>query len=263
MRRTVSFKAAPGAPDELDKHVPGYTGFIPAAQHVVALTFGQATTALLQERTADNDPAKWRKHVSYAEFTPPRTPIEKHHIPGYSGFVPGVVADSGQLFGKTFGKMTLKAIKGGYEADGSTDRMSSVQHDMLADATSGHPAESRDFKEGGSSWSGASPFRDDLDYQVGSVHPHNPQAWGLATGGEPWRESALLERCAHTRSQRSARDRRCGEPPSLTRALAHSPLIPFAPRATHQPAQSRCVAHSVIALPLCPRLLSPPCPLAG
>lgn len=99
----------------LKHHIPGYTGFIPASQHVVAMTFGQATTHLLNERTSDGDPAKWRKHVSYAEFTPPRTPIEKHHIPGYSGFVPGVVADSGQLFGRTFGKMTLKAIKGEYE----------------------------------------------------------------------------------------------------------------------------------------------------
>ncbi|KAG8468255.1 hypothetical protein KFE25_013338 [Diacronema lutheri] len=179
---------------DLDHHVPGYTGYIPSAQHVLAMTFGQATTHLLKERAADDDPAKWRKHVSYAEFTPPRTPIEKHHIPGYSGFVPGVVADSGQLFGKTFGKMTLKAIKGEYEADGSRDRLTTVEKDMLADAAGSHPAESKDFKEGGSSWSGASPYRSDLDYEVGTIHPHQPQPWGLATGAEPWRESALVSR---------------------------------------------------------------------
>jgi hypothetical protein len=179
---------------DLGHHIPGYTGFIPASQHVVAMTFGQATTHLLRERTANADPSKWRKHVSYAEFTPPRTPIEKHHMPGYAGFVPGVIADSGQLFGKTFGKMTLKAIKGGYEGSEDKERMSSVEKDMLAEAAGSHPAESRDFKEGGSSWTGASPYRDDLDYTVGTIQPHQPQSWGLATGAEPWRESALLER---------------------------------------------------------------------
>lgn len=178
----------------ITSHVPGYTGYIPNSQHVVAMTFGQATNHLLQEQGADDDPTKWRKHVSYAEFTPPRTPIEKHHIPGYSGFVPGVVADSGQLFGKTYGKMTLKAIKGEYESNGESDRLTTVEKQMLADAAGSHPAESKDSLEGGSSWSGASPYRAPFDYEVGTIHPHQPQSWGLATGAEPWRESALIAR---------------------------------------------------------------------
>jgi len=178
---------------ERTHHIPGYTGFIPSSQHVMALTFGQATTHLLKERTPNGDPVKWRKHVSYAEFLPPRTPVEKHHIPGYSGFVPGVVADSNKLFGKTFGKMTLKAIKGDYDYEDS-DRLTTVEKEMLAEAAGTHPADSRDFKEGGSSWSGASPYRAKLDYKAGTIHPSQPQPWGLASGAEPWRESALIER---------------------------------------------------------------------
>lgn len=65
---------------------------------------------------------------------------------------------------------------------------------MLAEAAGSHPAESRDFKEGGSSWSGSSPYREQLDYEMGTQHPHQPQPWGLATGSEPPRQSALIER---------------------------------------------------------------------
>ena len=58
-----------------------YTGFLPGGQHQMAKTYGQASAAALRERQANADPLKWRKHVSYAEFTPPHTPAEGHHIP--------------------------------------------------------------------------------------------------------------------------------------------------------------------------------------
>jgi len=208
---------ADAMPQEAAHRIPGYTGFIPASQHVLAMTFGQASAHLLNERTANDDPAKWRKHVSYAEFTPPRTPIEKHHIPGYSGFVPGVVADSGQLFGKTFGKMTLKAIKGGYEE--TEDSNLTVEKEMLAYAAQSLP----DFEEGGSSWAGASPFRADLEYEVGTIQPHQPQSWGLATGAEPWRESALLER------MRAKGNRNQEEKPSVRYYAKNDPCDPNDP----------------------------------
>ena len=51
----------------------------------MAKTYGQASEATLSERQANADPLKWRKFVSYTEFTPPHTPAEEHHIPGYSG----------------------------------------------------------------------------------------------------------------------------------------------------------------------------------
>lgn len=205
-------------------HIPGYTGYIPDAQHVVAMTFGQATTHLLKERGASDNPAAWRKHVSYAEFTPPRTPVEKHHITGYSGFVPGVVADSGQLFGKTYGKMTLKAIKGEYDGDEQRDRMVTVEKQMLADAAGSHPAESRDSLEGGSSWAGASPYRAPLDYEPGVVHPFQPQQWGLATGAEPPRPSALIERMRRKGQAQHADDK-----PSVRYYAKNDPCNPSDP----------------------------------
>ncbi|KAJ1638375.1 hypothetical protein T492DRAFT_945261 [Pavlovales sp. CCMP2436] len=220
---------ADAMPQEAAHRIPGYTGFIPASQHVLAMTFGQASAHLLNERTANDDPAKWRKHVSYAEFTPPRTPIEKHHIPGYSGFVPGVVADSGQLFGKTFGKMTLKAIKGGYEE--TEDSNLTVEKEMLAYAAQSLP----DFEEGGSSWAGASPFRADLEYEVGTIQPHQPQSWGLATGAEPWRESALLERMRAKGNRNQEEKPSALSRPSTAQLSANlideaSGVIPYKPR---------------------------------
>ena len=76
----------------------------------MAKTYGQASAATLVERQSNGDPLKWRKFVSYAEFTPPHTPSEGHHIPGYSGHVPGVYAEN--LYARTYGKTTLNAIGG-------------------------------------------------------------------------------------------------------------------------------------------------------
>lgn len=76
----------------------------------MAKTYGQASAAALAERQANGEPLKWRKFVSYAEFTPPHTPVEGHHIPGYSGHVPGVYAEN--LYAKTYGKTTLQAVGG-------------------------------------------------------------------------------------------------------------------------------------------------------
>jgi hypothetical protein len=78
----------------------------------MAKTYGQASSATLAERQANGDPLKWRKFVSYSEFTPAHTPAEEHHLPGYAGFVPGVFAEN--LYAKTYGKTTLQAIKGNF-----------------------------------------------------------------------------------------------------------------------------------------------------
>lgn len=87
-----------------------YTGFLPGGQHHMAKTYGKASSAALKERQANDDPLKWRKFVSYAEFTPPHTPAEGHHVPGYSGHVPGVYAEN--LYAKTYGKTTFQAVSG-------------------------------------------------------------------------------------------------------------------------------------------------------
>ena len=90
----------------------GYTGFLPGGQHQMAKTYGNVSKATLAERQANDDPLKWRKFVSYAEFTPPKTPAEGHFIPGYSGNVAGVYSEN--LFAKTYGKTTLQAVSGDY-----------------------------------------------------------------------------------------------------------------------------------------------------
>ena len=78
----------------------------------MAKTYGQTSKDALAERQANDDPLKWRKFVSYAEFTPPKTPVEGHFIPGYSGNVAGVYAEN--LYAKTYGKCTLQAVNGDF-----------------------------------------------------------------------------------------------------------------------------------------------------
>jgi len=94
---------------------------------------------------------------------------------------------------------------------------------MLAEAAGAHPADSKDFKEGGSSWSGSSPYRAPLGYEPATVHPHQPQSWGLATGAEPWRESALLERM--TRKGRKTDE----DKPSVRYYAKNDPCDPLDP----------------------------------
>lgn len=90
----------------------GYTGFLPGHSNHFAKTYGNVSKQALAERQANDDPLKWRKFVSYAEFTPPKTPAEGHFIPGYSGNVAGVYGEN--LFAKTYGKTTLQAVSGDY-----------------------------------------------------------------------------------------------------------------------------------------------------
>ena len=90
-----------------------------------AKTYGQVSKAALAERQANDDPLKWRKFVSYAEFTPPKTPTEGHFIPGYSGNVAGVYAEN--LYAKTYGKTTLQAVNGDYPKGCEYDTVEQVR----------------------------------------------------------------------------------------------------------------------------------------
>ena len=113
LHRQQTRLASPRLSPELPLPLPqGYTGFLPGHQHHMAKTYGQVSKDALAERQANDDPLKWRKFVSYAEFTPPKTPAEGHFIPGYSGNVAGVYAEN--LYAATYGKMTLKAVNGDY-----------------------------------------------------------------------------------------------------------------------------------------------------
>lgn len=96
-----------------------------------AKTYGQVSKAALAERQANDDPLKWRKFVSYAEFTPPKTPTEGHFIPGYSGNVAGVYAEN--LYAKTYGKTTLQAVNGDYPKGCEYDTVEQVRRPALGE----------------------------------------------------------------------------------------------------------------------------------
>mmetsp|Transcript_36015 Transcript_36015/g.75732 ORF Transcript_36015/g.75732 Transcript_36015/m.75732 type:complete len:551 (+) Transcript_36015:120-1772(+) len=178
------------------KHqIPGYTGFIPGGQHQMAKTYGHASQDAMTERQANDDPQKWRKFVSYAEFTPAHTPAEEHHIPGYSGHVPGVYSEN--LYAKTYGKTTLQAVRGSHAKGCEQDpdeqyRTSTMTH--MGD-TASHPGKPQDIMPGGVSWTGASPYNmNDADgsRELEPVAPWPPSNVQIASGKEPPQPSPLL-----------------------------------------------------------------------
>jgi hypothetical protein len=179
---------------ETENHqIPGYTGFLPGGQHQMAKTYGQASAAALKERQANDDPLKWRKHVSYAEFTPAHTPNEGHHVPGYSGHVPAVYAEN--LYAKTYGKTTLKAVAGdfpkGCEQMPSEQYKTSNQEMMGSDIP--HPGRPTDITPGGASWSGASPYNVEEVHFLEAVNPWPPSVVQIAGGKEPTQTSIILK----------------------------------------------------------------------
>jgi len=183
------------APDRDAHHIPGYTGFLPGSQHQMAKTYGQASKATLAERQANDDPLKWRKFVSYAEFTPPKTPAEGHFIPGYSGNVAGVYAEN--LYAKTYGKTTLQAVKGefpkGCEYD--TTEQYKTSNQLLLGDVAGHPGKPNDITAGGASWSGASPYNIRSEETAPEMVPSNPwppSTVQIAGGKEPVGVSQML-----------------------------------------------------------------------
>jgi len=176
-------------------HTPGYTGFLPGGQHQMAKTYGQASEACLKERQANADPLKWRKFVSYAEFTPAHTPAEEHHLPGYCGHVPGVYSEN--LFAKTYGKTTLTAIQGQHPKgceQSAAEQFKTSSQKLSAEQV--HPGKPRDIMSGGSSWTGASPYNiiEAADSkELAAVAPWPPSTVQIAGGKEPPQPSPLLK----------------------------------------------------------------------
>jgi len=175
-------------------HIPGYTGFLPGGQHIMAKTYGQASAAALSERQANDDPLKWRKFVSYAEFTPPHTPVEGHHIPGYSGHVPGVYAEN--LYAKTYGKTTLKAVGGEFPkgAEQAPDEQYKTTNQVHHGESIPHPGRPTDITAGGASWSGASPYNAvEAESDLEPINPWPPSVVQIAGGKEPSQTSIMLK----------------------------------------------------------------------
>jgi len=174
-------------------HIPGYTGFLPGGQHQMAKTYGQSSAACLEERQSNDDPLKWRKFVSYAEFTPPHTPSEAHHIPGYSGHVPGVYAEN--LYAKTYGKTTLKAVEGEFPkgCEQTPDEQYKTSNQVHLSEEIPHPGRPTDIHPGGASWSGASPYNVVTETELEPVNPWAPSVVQIAGGKEPTQTSMLLK----------------------------------------------------------------------
>ena len=170
-----------------------YTGFLPGSQHQMAKTYGQHSAACLEERQATGEPLKWRKFVSYAEFTPPHTPAEGHHIPGYSGHVPGVYAEN--LYARTYGKMTLRAVEGEYPkgCEQAPAEQYKTTNQELLDQDTPHPGRPTDILPGGASWSGASPYNVEEPYDLEAINPFPPSVVQIAGGKEPTQTSILLK----------------------------------------------------------------------
>jgi len=182
--------------NEVDHHIPGYTGFLPGGQHQMAKTYGQASSAALDERQANDDPLKWRKHVSYAEFTPAHTPAEEHHIPGYGGHVPGIYSEN--LYAKTYGKTTLQAVEGKFPKGVMQvpDEQYKSSNKLHMGDTAGHPGKPQDIMSGGVSWAGASPYNlvgEDADKPMQPTAPWPPSTVQIAGGKEPAQPSPLLK----------------------------------------------------------------------
>ena len=160
----------------------------------MAKTYGQASNAALSERQANGDPLKWRKFVSYAEFTA-HTPAEEHHIPGYSGHVPGVCADN--LYAKTYGKTTLQAVRGDYHkgcVQQPTEQYKTSCQTLLGD-TACHPGKPQDIMPGGASWTGASPYNVvvDKEKELEPVNPYPPSMVQVARSSRRARCCALSD----------------------------------------------------------------------
>lgn len=183
------------APDRDPHHIPGYTGFLPGHGNHFAKTYGNVSKAALAERQANDDPLKWRKFVSYAEFTPPKTPAEGHFIPGYSGNVAGVYGEN--LFAKTYGKTTLQAVSGDYpkgQIYNTEEQYKAVSRVCMGDHA-GHPGKPNDITVGGSSWTGASPYNirsAENAPEVTTANPWPPSTVQIAGGKEPVGVSQML-----------------------------------------------------------------------
>ena len=176
-------------------HIPGYTGYLAGGQNQLGKTFGQASEAAIHERTADQDPLKWRKYVSYAEFTPAKTPSEGHHIPGYSGVVPGMYAEN--LYAKTYGKATLQAVEGRFPrgVEQNADEQYKTSMEVAFNMDNGHPGKPSDIAHGGVSWAGASPYNLQTDATAEKLEPMNqwpPSTVQIAGGKEPVKTSVLM-----------------------------------------------------------------------
>lgn len=98
-------------------YIPGYTGFVRGKQHVSGRTFGSATRRALDTDYRENVctspiPSAPQNNRKVEHFQPRDTFVsntfagKQYHVPGYTGFVPGVR----QAYARTYGSATSSEL---------------------------------------------------------------------------------------------------------------------------------------------------------
>jgi len=97
---------------EKESHMPGYTGFIRGAQHIQGRTYGETTRRALEKDYREHActspiPSAPQSNRKIPQQSPPDSFVsttfsnKSYHIPGYTGFVPGVRSAYSRSYGTT------------------------------------------------------------------------------------------------------------------------------------------------------------------
>jgi hypothetical protein len=114
--RGISGGAAPYY-QQKKHYIPHYTGFVRGLQHVAGRTYGEATRRALDTDYRENVctspiPSAPQNNMKINHIQPPNTFVsntfagKQYHVPGYTGFVPGVR----QTYARTFGTATSQEM---------------------------------------------------------------------------------------------------------------------------------------------------------
>jgi len=118
---TLATRGLPGDDSDLEikKHMPGYTGFVRAKQHISGRTFGEATRRALSTDyrevvctspipAAPQANRKIPQAILPDTFVTNMTGGKTSHVPGYTGFVPGIRATHAKSYGSATSAELLK-----------------------------------------------------------------------------------------------------------------------------------------------------------
>jgi len=86
--------------------IPGYTGFVRGKQHIAGRTYGDSTRRALSSDYRDTVcqspvPSSPQNNRKISQKPVDHTESKQYHIPGYTGFVPGVRSNFGRSYGSS------------------------------------------------------------------------------------------------------------------------------------------------------------------
>lgn len=114
---SVHDRAVKSRSEKRDYHIPGYTGYVRGSQHIAGRTYGEATRKAMTTSYRENlctspIPSGPQTNGRVPHVQNPNSFVSKvfagkqYHVPGYTGFVPGVKAH----FSRTYGSATGAAL---------------------------------------------------------------------------------------------------------------------------------------------------------